>query len=102
MSTLHAYLQLFRCITHPIFSSFLSQHYSATMSDYGGTRRAPPDSRFSTMRTDATGDWQYFGPDQVPTQQRGMSIRRRGDEPLKSSHSDYYGPTSSSRLVEYM
>ena len=102
MSTLHAYLQLFHGITHPIFSSFLSQHYSATMSDYGGTRRAPPDSRFSTMRTDATGDWQYFGPDQVPTQQRGMSIRRRGDEPLKSSHSDYYGPTSSSRLVEYM
>lgn len=57
------------------------------MSDYGGTRR---NSRYSTMKSDAAGEWQYFGPNEVPQQK--SSLRR----PVHtSSYTDYHGPTNT-------
>ncbi|XP_067944911.1 uncharacterized protein [Watersipora subatra] len=71
-----------------------ASHYSSSpeqraLSDYGGTKN---DSRYSTMRSDATGDWQYFGPNEVPIQRQTLTRR---ESPVRSSQSDYYGPVTT-------
>ena len=52
------------------------------------------------MRSDATGDWQYFGPNEVPTKRQTLK-RTEYTSPVRSSHSEYYGPSGTSRYEKF-